>query len=388
MKSTLIFLTALFLFQVSCEQDFSENRPYTVPDSLDDGLAVGTLNEVNIDAGMLAKVVGRIQQEKYKEVHSLLIYKDNMLVFEEYFQGHKYLWEGPGHHGEWVAWNRDMLHNIHSAAKSFTSACIGIAVDKGYIENVHQSIFDYLPDHQHLKRDGKENITIEHLLTMTSGLAWPEWSAPYSSGANPIIGVWFQEKDPISFILEMPLVEEPGTAFNYSTGNIVVLGEIVRNASGMTIDEFSGKYLFEPLAVDTFNWSVKYENGVDANTLYITPRVMVKFGATYLNNGTWNGEQILPGSWVEKSATEYGNNHRINVPGEASGRLGYSYTWWTKTLSRKGQKIHMYTATGFGGQHIMVLPEANTVVVFTCGNYLTRRPTFEILERFIVPAII
>ena len=205
---------------------------------------------------MIEKAVGRLYKGKYKEVHSMLIHKDNKLVFEEYYKGHKYKWDAPKHHGEWVTWDRTMLHDVKSVTKSITSTCIGIAVDKGFIESVHQSIFDYLPEQQHLNTGGKGKITIEHLLTMTSGLEWDEWGAPLSSPANDIIGLWFHCDDQITCILERPLIHEPGTSFTYSGGNMIVLGEILKNAAGMTIDQFSEKYLFEPLEIDFSNWSI------------------------------------------------------------------------------------------------------------------------------------
>jgi CubicO group peptidase (beta-lactamase class C family) len=385
---TLIFSIALFsLILVSCQIDSSGQYSYEPPEKIDDGLQVGTLEEVNIKVGPIEDAVNLIQNGRIKEVHSILIYKDDKLVFEEYFQGHKWLWDAPAHHGELVNWDRSMIHNIMSATKSVTSACIGIAIGKGLIESVDQSIFDYLPDHQHLRSNDKEQITIEHLLTMRSGLAWREWSAPYSSTENPTIGVWFQDKDPISFILEMPFGNEPGTKFNYSSGNIIVLGEIIRNASGMSIDDFSEQYMFKPMEVDTSHWAVKYDNGVDANNLLITSRAMIKFGVMYLNNGAWNGNQIIPADWVGKSANTFPGNTGINIPGEDSGRNGYSYTWWTNTLYKSGKRINMYSASGFGGQHIMVLPELNMVVVFTGGNFVTKRPPFKILKKYIIPAV-
>ncbi|GAI75741.1 unnamed protein product, partial [marine sediment metagenome] len=200
---------------------------------------------------------------KYFPENSMLIFKDNKLVFEEYFEGHKYKWDAPKHHGELVTWDRTMLHDVKSVTKSITSTCIGIAVDKGFIESVHQSIFDYLPEHQHLNTDGKDKITIEHLLTMTSGLEWNEWGAPLSSPANDIVGLWFPPcEDPITCVLQRPLVDEPGTSFTYNGGGMNVLGEIIKNATGMNIDEFSGKYLFEPLETDSFDWWQRFENGV------------------------------------------------------------------------------------------------------------------------------
>jgi CubicO group peptidase (beta-lactamase class C family) len=373
---------------VSCTSDPTSQYIYKIPENIDDGLEVGSLDEVNIDPALIEKAVNKIRCGKYKEVHSMLIFKDNKLVFEEYFKGHKYKWDAPKHHGELVTWDRDILHSIMSDTKSITSACIGIAIDKGLIKSVHQSIFDYLPEHQHLNTDGKDKITTEHLLTMTSGLEGDEWSAPYSSSDNPATGIWFTYKDPITYILERPLIDEPGTSFSYFGGNMIVLGEIIKNAAKMTIEEFSGKYLFEPLGIDSFNWSLKFENGVieTAGGLKITPRAMVKIGATFLNKGVWNGKQIISKQWVEKSATSFPGNNGINIPGEDSGRVGYSYSWWTKQYSNSGKRINMFYAGGWGGQHIMVLPELNTVVVFTGGNYLTKRPPFKILKKYVIPA--
>ena len=388
MRTHIFRLAILSLLLMGCDNfDTSAQYAYRAPEQLNDGIEVGTLEEASINAGMIEEAVSEIYRGRYSGVHSMLIYKDGRLVLEEYFPGHKYQWDAPYHLGEWVNWNRDMNHHLMSSTKSVTSALIGIAIDLGFIQNVHQSIFDYLPEHGHLAIGGKEEITIEHLLTMTSGLEWREWSAPYSSYENPCIGIWVQDKDPISFILGMPLVDQPGTHFNYATGNMQVLVEIVRNGTDMPIDAFSQKYLFEPLAIDSADWALQYENGVDANTLRLTPRAMAKIGITYLNKGVWNGLRIVSEQWVEKSAIPFPGNHGINIPGEPSGKLGYSYSWWTKDYFKSGKVTHMYAAGGFGGQHIMVLPERNTVVVFTGGNYLSARPPFKIMKKYVIPAL-
>jgi CubicO group peptidase (beta-lactamase class C family) len=362
---------------------------YRPPEKINDGFDVGSLEEVNIDARYIEDAVNKIHRGGYKEVHSMLIFKDNKLVFEEYFEGHGYKWDAPYHHGEWVNWDKTMLHDVKSVTKSITSACFGIAIDQGYIESVHQSIFDYLPEHRHLKTDGKDKITIEHLLTMTSGLAWDEWGAPLSSPTNDIVGLWFNCDDQISCILERQLVNEPGTSFTYSGGNMIVLGEIIRNATKVAIDEFSRKYLFEPLEIDSSNWAIRYPNGVieAAGSLEMSPRDMVKIGVTFLNKGVWKGKQIISESWIEKSASSFPGNHGINIPGVASGRNGYSYSWWTKSYSKSGKRINMFNAGGWGGQEIIVLPELSTVVVFTGGNYLSKVKVFKILEKNIIPAL-
>jgi CubicO group peptidase (beta-lactamase class C family) len=385
----VLLISILSFTLLSCKQNPSTLRTYQPPVKIEDGLEVGTLEEVNIDKDLIEKGINDISKGKYKEVHSLLIYKDGKLVVEEYFAGHMYQWDAPSHHGDLILFNKNTLHPIMSDTKSVTSACIGISVNEGFIKNVNQSIFDYLPEHQHLNTGGREKITIEHLLTMNSGLDFDEWSAPQSSPENDAIGIWFSDKDPISFILEKPLIYEPGTHFRYSSGDIITLGEILRYATGMDIEEFSEKYLFEPLGIDSSNWYNRFENGVIecAGGLELTPRGMSKIGVTFLNNGVWNGKQIIPEQWVEISSVPFAGNTGIKVPGSDMGKVGYSYTWWTKQYSHSGKEINIYYASGWGGQKIMVFPELDLVVVFTGGNYTSSNHNLKILEKYIFPAI-
>jgi len=392
----IISVASFFIAGCSCRNDSSSQYLCQAPEDIDDGLDVGTLDEVDMDSALLSEAVDRIQAGKYGEVHSLLIYKDGKLVFEEYFPGHTYKWDGPGFHGDWVEWDENQVHNIHSVGKSMTTACIGIAIDQGFIESVDQSIFEYLPDYQHLSSDGKKAITIEHLLTMTSGLDWDEWGTSYSDSENDVIRLWFDCDDQVACILEEPLVGEPGTHFTYSGGNTILLGEIIKNATQMDIEEFSGRYLFEPLAIDPPEW-VRFDSGMiyaggDQN---LTPRDMVKFGVTYLDQGVWNGQQIITEGWVEKSATPYPGpenswlNHSLRSipPGDNTwGQRGYSYSWWTHEYSHSGKQISAFFALGFGGQKIIVFPDQNAVVVFTAGNYTSADTTAKVLTKYVIPA--
>ena len=386
---TILYLGLVSLLQVSCSNDFADYYPYHPPENLNDGLSVGTLEEARIDTQMILKAVGRIHNGKYGEVHSMLIYRNNMLVFEDYFEGYRYQWDAPNYQGEKVHWGASMLHQIMSCTKSVTSACIGIAIERGFIQNVHQSIFDYLPDHQQFNTEGKSAITIEHLLTMTSGLQWNEWNAPHGTSANDVDRLYFEcYNDPLSCVLERPLVSAPGESFTYNGGGIIMLGEILRNATGMDIVQFSKQYLFGPTEVDSLQWDSFPKGEIEAASgLHLKPRDMLKFGITYLNGGVWNGERILPEDWVKKSSVVYGNNDRINIPIEDSGKNGYGYTWWISEVGSGSNRTSIYRANGWGGQVIMVLPDKNMVVVFTGGNYSAKSHLFEILERFILPAI-
>jgi len=383
--NVILLILILSLLFISCKQDPSTLRTYKAPENIDDGLEIGSLEEANIDKVLINRAVNDIDRGKYGEVHSMLVFKDGKLVVDEYFTGHKYQWDAPNAHGDLVGFTKSTQHFAHSVTKSITSACIGIAMDNGFIESENQSIFDYLPEHQHLTTGGKDKITIEHLLTMTSGLQWDEWNASYTS----LDKLWFDCEDPILCTLLNPLINEPGTSFTYNSGGIDILGEILKNATGMDIDDFSKKYLFEPLGIDSYNWELRFKNGVidTAGGLKLTPRDMVKIGVTFLNNGIWNGKQIISKQWVEKSATVFQGNTGIKIPGEDLGRVGYAYTWWTKEYSISGKRINGFWADGWGGQKIMVFPELDIVVVFNGGIYTSNNQNLKILEKYIFPAI-
>jgi len=361
---------------------------YTHPAALDDGLAVGTIENVGIDTNTLGKAVDRIRDGKYGEVHSVLIYKDGMLVFEEYFAGHRYDWASPGFHSDWVVWDSGKRHTVMSVGKSYTSAIVSIAIEEGYIESLHNPIWDYLPDYQRFAADGREEITIQHLVTMTSGLDWAEWGISYGDENNDVIKLWLECDDQIACILDLPLVEKPGTHFNYSGGDMILLGEIVRNATGMDIDDFGGIYLFEPLGIDPPEWN-RFDSGVvdSSGSFYQTPREMMKFGITYLNGGIWKGKQIINEEWVANSSVPFGKNINIKVPGINSNGEGYGYTWYIHESSHNGENLKLFYALGWGDQMIFVIPDLKTVVVFTGANYTSNPTTFTIFETFILPAI-
>ncbi|HYQ55930.1 MAG TPA: serine hydrolase [Draconibacterium sp.] len=383
-----IFILAFTFSETGCNVTAKKGTPLKVPETLNDGLRTGDAKNAGMDTELLEEAIKAIEKGKFKEIHSMLIYKASQLVFEQYFEGHQYQWDAPKYHGDLVQWTATMPHPIMSCTKSFTSACIGIAIDKGFIKSVDQSIFDYLPDHQNLKKDNKNYITIENLLTMTSGLAWDEWNAAHGGQLSNDYDHLYVVDDQIKAVLERPFWAAPGDFFTYNGGGINILGEILKNATGMNMDEFAANYLFEPLGIESASWW-NYPNGrlETASSLSMTPRDMVKFGALYLNKGKWNGEQLLSANWVEKSSTIYKNNSGIQLPIEDSGLNGYAYTWWISELDHNGQKIKMYRANGWGGQVITVIPDLDMVVVFTSGNWATKSKLFKLMENYILPAV-
>ena len=188
---------------------------------------------------------------------------------------------------------------------------------------------------------------------MTSGL-WNEWNAPHGTSANDIDRLYFEcSDDPIKCVLERDLVAPPGEKFTYSGGNTVILGDIIRTASGMPIDMFA-KNLFDPLGVDSVYW-FQYDNGVYATdgSMRMTSRDMLKLGIVYLENGTWHGRRILPSEWVELSGKPYHNNVGIKVPIEER----------VKVRIAKFGKIISYVFTG----RLVIYSIVLTLVWYSCA---------------------
>ncbi|MGI9546526.1 MAG: serine hydrolase domain-containing protein [Flavobacteriaceae bacterium] len=382
---SIFLLLGISILSIGCRNNASGQYKYTTPAHLNDGFTTGSLHQTTLDTALIFKAIKKIKSAKYKEVHSMLIFKDQKLVLEEYFAGHDFNWEQPKFWGDVVQWDRNRLHVIMSDTKSITSALIGIAIESGFIKSVQESIFTYLPDYQQYENQGREAITIEHLLTMTSGLEGNEWTSSYRNLENPIVRLWLCD-DAIACILENRMVAKPGTYFSYWGGNQILLGEILKNASGMNVHDFARKYLFEPLGIENFEWGQINDGPYEAaGGLKLNSRAMAKMGITFLNNGRWEEKQIVPESWVDKSSKSYKGNLQIKVPGENSWRHGYSYSWWTKSFEEAG--INMFFAGGWGGQNIMVIPEANMVVVFTGGNYTKIPPPKKIMDKYIIPAL-
>ena len=246
-----------------------------------------------MDSAVLIGMFDYIEQQK-ADVHGILIVRNGYTVVEAYYPPY-----GP-----------NVRHRTASVGKSFTGALVGIAIQEGYIEGVDQKVLDFFPDHSDWQDDPlKQAMTVEHLLTMTSGLDWPESAASYSSSQN-IMRQMINSVDWVRFVLDRPMAAAPGATFNYSSGDSHLLSAIVQEATGMRTISFAREYLFEPLGMSRVGWmSDPYGTAFGAGGLRLTPRDMAKFGQLYLQGGVWDGQQILPAEWVEASIAPQVNAH-------------------------------------------------------------------------------
>jgi len=376
------FLICVVLLS-SCQSSYI----YQVPEQTNDGWQVASLDDVGIDKKTLGKLIEEIHNNTYQNIHSILIVKDGKLAFEEYFGGYEFDYQGDQFWGEFTEHDIDTMHNLASVTKAFTSALIGIAIDKGFIEDEAEKVFAFFPEYSHLNDESKDRITLENLLTMTSGLEWNEMDVSVATRdtKNDLIQLFFVP-DPIEYILAKHVVAKAGSRWYYSGGDVNLLGEVIKRATGLRVDDFAEKYLFTPLGISEYEWAyinpdIVYTSG----DLKLRPRDMAKFGYLYLNDGIWNGESIVSKEWIEDSTREY--IAILDAGWVQEYGNSYGYQWFLKTYYADSRSYDSYMRDGWGGQRITIFPELDMVVVLTGGNYATHAPVNEIVIDYILPAI-
>ncbi|MEE9573266.1 MAG: serine hydrolase [Candidatus Neomarinimicrobiota bacterium] len=303
--------------------------------------------EQGLNSSKIAEMFEFIETNSY-DIHSVIIARNGYLLTEEYF------WESQIYRNpdgsKSYPW--DLFHEQTSATKSFMSTLIGIALQEGYLDNINQTLYEFFANiwsPSFPNSTLKKNITIEQLLTHNSGLVAD--GHLYPSGGT--VGTRI---DMIKWALDLPLIFTPGQAgeFHYSSDGPNLLSGIITNVTGKSTEEFAKEYLFEPLGIseEEYNWMHDLNNiSYGGYFFQCSPKVQAKLGILYLNNGTWNGTQIVDKDFLKEATTD---------------QTGFScgYLWWIMNSPFEG-----YEAAGFGGQVIYVIPEFDIVVAFTAGEF-------------------
>jgi len=296
-----------------------------------------------MDSGRLEEVERTIDRMDYA-IDSVVVVREGYLVYEYYGED----------------WDADYRHMIQSCTKCITSTLVGIAIDQGLIESVNSTMMSFFNDWtiQNVD-DRKTNITIEHLLTWTDGMEFHENDYPYNDPRNDLGQMWVSD-DALQYCLDRPMWNDSGQSWWMNSGTLIILGGIIEIQSGMSILEYAHQYLFEPLGIDNVYWS-QIGGGAAGGWyhtdggLYLTARDFAKFGYLMLNNGTWDGAQIVSEEWVAEATTP-----RITTGWGGSYEL-MGYQWWYWPSQR------IYSAHGHYEQAVYVSPGHDLVVVFN-GN--------------------
>jgi CubicO group peptidase (beta-lactamase class C family) len=339
---------------------------YQSPKELNDGWTVA-MPKINKEKKQrLVRGLQKIQNGWFPEVHSVVIVKNKEIVCEAYFPGHDST-------GRLVQWDVNTKHELQSATKSFRSMFIGIAIDKGFIADEHASFTSFFPGID--IKDGaepKRGIELSHVLSMSAGFDWDEWSIPHGQPGNTLTEMYvLPSRQWASFVVNRPIAHDPGKHFAYCTGTSLMLAGVVENASSMSLGEFDNQY---------YSGLVGGVPKLSAYGAAMTPRAMAKLGQIYLDGGMWEDQRIVSKRWVDESV-------RIHHKTKATAG-NYGYQWWIKPLVTAKKEYHSFHASGNGGQFIFVVPELDLVVVFTGGNFGSDKmyDVVKVLSTNILPA--
>ena len=308
-----------------------------------------TPEEQDMDGEILAQMLAAIKQQNL-DLHSMLVIRHGRLVSETYFG----------------SYTQKHKHELYSCTKSFIATLVGIALEQGKISGIEEKAVNFFPDKSFENSDErKQAMTLENLLTMTSGLTWED--------GDPAFRALYTSSDWVKHVMDLPMSEAPGEIFNYCSGCSHVLSGIIRQQTGLATQKYAEEKLFGQLGIKDYAWSMDATgNAIGGWGLQLTPRQMAKLGYLYLHQGNWDGQQLVPAAWVEQSTQAHVQTGKLP-------HTGYGYQWWVFP------ELGGYAALGLGGQTIFVAPDFDLVVV-TTAKLDGHEEIFELLDKYILPA--
>lgn len=306
-----------------------------------------TPEEQGVDSARLAQMFAQIQRERIA-VHSFVLVRHDRIVTEAYV----------------FPYTAATKHAMYSVSKSFTSALLGIAIERGLISGVDARVADLfagVTTQPLAEKMGR--MTLRHLLTMSTGHATDTTSRITGSGN------WARA------FMELPVEEEPGSRFVYNSGASYMIAAAVQRAVGTTAAAFARDNLFGPLGITDYLWDTSPNNVISGGWgLSIRPLDMARFGLLYLRRGQWEGRQVVPASWVDESSRRQMNNGTSGFWGS-----GYGYQFWLNDFGG-------YRADGAFAQYIFILPDYDAVAVFTSQLSDSELPA-RLMRQYVLPAM-
>jgi CubicO group peptidase (beta-lactamase class C family) len=333
-------------------------------------LAAGAPDWISIkptEAGFSADLEVRLEQAitegRVWGLHSVIIARSGRLVLERYFEGVDDI-EGRGPVGR-VTFGPDTPHDLRSVTKCIVGLLYGIALAEGKVPRPEEPLFGFFPEYAEIgAKGGRDKLTVAHALTMTLGTDWPEWGIPYSDPSNSETAME-RAVERYRFILDRPIVAEPGTKWIYNGGATALLGRMIAKGSGKSLPEYARSALFAPLGLDATQWATGRDGEPKAASgLSMVPRDLARIGQLVLEDGAWLGRQVVPSSWLEASFRPAVTINEYRK---------YGYHWYLGELNSDppvaSRKQRWIGGIGYGDQRLFVFPDLELVVVITAGNY-------------------
>lgn len=372
------WLTAALFLAASCSNEPDQQEKFPASEFIKSGEFLGEYfptngwrecspSKVGMDIERLKLMndeIARLVELDYN-IHSVLVIRDGYIVAEQYYSRY---------------FDPFTEHKLASCTKSFTSALVGIAIEEGYIAGKDDKMLDFFTDYE-IQNPGEEksSITLEHMLTMSAGLDWDELDYLYTDPQNTNYQ-WKRSEDWIQFVLDRPMEYSPGTVQDYNSGLSELLAVIVQKATGIRADSFALEKLFTPLGIEEYYWPLNPEGFArGGGGVRLTPRDMAKLGFLHIMKGKWGDRQILSNEWISSSGSK-------QIVAQHIQGFWYGYQFWVT-----GDGL-MYTALGYGGQWIMIIPQYDLVVVFNNqfveGNPDQEGTPMRLFYEYIIPAVL
>ena len=334
---------------------------------------MSTPSQEGLDTEAITRLDAEIRAGEHGYVDSMLIIRNGRLAFENYYD-HDYRTINAdlltGESGPWNYYDvgyhpfyqEGDLHTIQSSTKSVMSALVGIAIARGDLTGTDATLGELLP-HRDITDPEKAGITLHNVLTMQPGFEWEE-DVSYWDPRNDAIKVESTD-DWVAYLLNKPLVAEQGTTYKYNSTNTQLMSEMVSTATGRSLEDYAKEFLFGPIGIERYYWKDAPEGFKDvAGGLYFTPRAFARLALLFEREGEWNGKQIIPAEWVQRSATPFVAD---TAPDSPNFNVGYGYQWWIYYDGSDGMPF-MYGSWGWGGQFALIVPDLDLVGVFTGWN--------------------
>ena len=330
------------------------------PPKLDDGWKVSSIDSAGMDSQAMVKLTQALEEGKFNVIQAVLIENRGALVYEYY--------AGTAPFGKSTSFDRGTLHPIYSVTKSVTSLLLGVSLQSDFENALRKPIYSFFPDRNPNRDKRTKNVTLEHILTMTAGYLWNEADVPYTFSMNDDT-VMHAQPDPVGYVLSKPLRDLPGERWNYSGGMAMVIAEIIDQATPMSFLDYADEVLFNPLGISNFRWEGQWSSNTLVNAgwgLHMTARDLAKLGSLILNRGKWHDTQLVSRQWIELSTRRL----REDVDSwDAGGIYGYGLQWWHGTFEAKGDSFETFSARGWGGQRVFVVPEKDLAVTVFASNF-------------------
>lgn len=366
---------------------YDRSAPATLPPQLNDGWLVATPEEAGFDRSALRALTDELatvdpRNRRPQMVHSLLVARNGRLVYEEYFFGH----------------DRETRHDVRSLGKVFGSVMVGALQQQGHaIDASHRPIADLLSNVGRSMDDPrKADITLDHLMTYTSGLDCDANSDSVGSEQR----MWDQQDEDNYWLYtaELPMLHEPGERYAYCSGSANLVGASLSTFGKASVHELFDRLIAQPLNFGPYHWALAPNGeGYLGGGAYMRPRDILKVGALYTSGGVWNGQQVIDKDWVRESSRP-----RVAISPAMTGMTqeqfennyfggSQAYIWRVDTVAAGKRRYDSYEASGNGGQLLIIVPELDLAVVFTGGNYrmggIWGRWRNEIIGGHIIPAM-